>query len=147
MSIHPISVPAPALDPLAPLRPTFQQSFDRSRPHELLDVRTAAMRRQNKWPGSLVYRLTDTNEDIIVPNIWYNQPVAWRVAHLRWQARQQRDYHAKLVARGVAAKEPGRGTFYSAEEYRQDNMRQAQAMAERLEALAGEMERTGVVTH
>jgi hypothetical protein len=127
--------------------PNFHQGLDRSRPSVLLDIRTDAMRKKNRWPGNLVYEFTDNGEQVIVPNCWYNQPAAWRVDAMRWEAQRRREKHAQLVASGVAVDEPGRGTFYSAEQYRQDLMREALTMAERLEGFALEMERTGVVTH
>lgn len=127
--------------------PNYHQSLDRTRPSVLLDIRTDAMRKKNKWPGNLVYEFTDNGEQVIVPNCWYNQPVAWRAEHMRWEAKRRREKHAQLAASGVAVDGPGCGTFYSAEEYRQDTMREAITMAEKLEGLALEMERTGVVTH
>ena len=127
--------------------PNFPQSLDRSRPSVLLDIRTDALRKKNKWPGNLVYEFTDNGEQVIVPNCWYNQPAAWRAEALRWEAGRRREKHAQLVASGVAVDAPGRGIFYSAEAYRQDLMREALSMAEKLEGLALEMERTGVVTH
>jgi hypothetical protein len=127
--------------------PNFHQSLDRSRPSVLLDIRTDALRKKNKWPGNLVYEFTDNGEQVIVPNCWHNQPAAWRAEALRWEAGRRREKHAQLVASGVAVDAPGRGIFYSAEAYRQDLMREALSMAEKLEGLALEMERTGVVTH
>jgi hypothetical protein len=146
-SMHLDPTPANTQHPLVCLSPDFQQSLDRTRPHEHLDVRTETLRKQNKWPGHLVYRYLDTDDVVIVPNCWYNQPVAWRVAHMRWHAARYREQHAALEKAGVAVDEPGRGTFYSAEEARQDRLRGLLTMAARMEELANTMEATGIVTN
>lgn len=142
-----VATPGSTQHATACMLPNFHQSLDRSRASVLLDIRTDAMRKKNQWPGNLVYEFKDTGEQVIVPNCWYNQPAAWRAEALRWEAGRRRENLARLVASGVAVDEPGRRPFYTAEEFRQDRMRDDLAMAEKLEGLALEMERTGVVTH
>ena len=38
--------------------------------------------------GSLIYQHGETSQRICVPNIWYNQPVAWRVDSMRFYAQR-----------------------------------------------------------
>lgn len=52
----------------------FEQSLDRSRPHQLV------MAPQAHKLGTLHYRYTDTGEEVRVPNVSYNQTSAGRAA-------------------------------------------------------------------
>lgn len=42
-----------------------------------------------KKSSRLVYRAPD-GEIFVVPNIWYNQPIAWRIDHLKWLIERAR---------------------------------------------------------
>jgi hypothetical protein len=59
----------------------FDQSLDKNRPHKLLT-------KNSKRSGCLTYQYLDTDEKIIVPNIWYNQTYQTRVEAVRWEAKQ-----------------------------------------------------------
>ena len=70
-------------------RPEFRQSLDHSRPFELMDAGKvgAPMTRAPLFRPHLEYRYTDTGENVLVPNVNYNQTKEMRSAHLRWVAQ------------------------------------------------------------
>jgi hypothetical protein len=76
----------------------------------------------------LLYRDEGGNE-ALVPSIWYNQPVSWRVRSFRYYAEQNRS----CAKRWLTSKDPW------APRQADDLNKQA----DRLEALAAEMETTG----
>jgi hypothetical protein len=89
-------MPNSALQPLPPyLREDFAQSFDRTRPHELVVPVHLGKAADPTRMSCLQYRYLDTQETVTVPNIWYNQTKAMRVAYWQWQA----SYLAEHVAR------------------------------------------------
>lgn len=57
----------------------FQQFLDRKREHALLSADPAA-------EGMLRYQYLDTGQIVTVPNIWYNQTQASRIAAILYQA-------------------------------------------------------------
>ncbi len=59
------------------LDPRFSQSVNSDRPHKLLTPDT-------KKSGFLVYLYTDTNEEVLVPNAWYNQPYWCEFGRYEW---------------------------------------------------------------
>lgn len=66
-------------------------AFDQSRPKDgvLVGPPEVLTEPRDRFARVLVYRRPDGTE-VVVPNAHYNQPVAWRVEHLRWQAEQCR---------------------------------------------------------
>jgi hypothetical protein len=68
----------------------FQQSLDIDRPHSLLTEDT-------KRSASLRYRYDDTHEEVLVPNIWYNQTYKDRVGYFRFLAQTKEDSAAKFA--------------------------------------------------
>jgi hypothetical protein len=68
-------------------KPGFQQTLDRTRPHELLAHAPA-------FDSTLQYQYLDTGETVTVPNVWYNQPATLRVMATLHQA-EVCDRHAK----------------------------------------------------
>lgn len=81
--------------------------------------------------GCLVYRRGD--ETAVVPNIWYNQPVAWRIKAMEFAAERARERAAALRA----------DPFPKA--WAADDIRRQEEQARRLDGLAREMARTGKV--
>lgn len=79
--------------------------------------------------GALVYRRGD--EVAVVPNVPYNQPVAWRIKEARWQAERQRERVATLKA------DPFPKPWAS------HDIKSAEESAARMDALADVMEQTG----
>lgn len=68
----------------------FEQSLDPTRPVELLtDERLA------KTQGSLLYRYTDTGQQVSVPNVWYNQTRAMRLQYWQWLLKDLAEKLAK----------------------------------------------------
>ncbi|GAB3242383.1 hypothetical protein [Chitinimonas naiadis] len=63
--------------------PLFQQTLDRSRPHELLLEGADPFR-----CGQLKYRYLDTGSIVLVPNLWYNQTPEMRAQSYEAQAAQ-----------------------------------------------------------
>jgi hypothetical protein len=53
-------------------QPKFQQSLPKDGEFELLTS-------DAKRSGSLLYRDVKTGKEILVPNVWYNQPVEWSI--------------------------------------------------------------------
>jgi hypothetical protein len=139
--------PATTQNPFVSSMPEYSESLDRTRPSTLLDTRTPALIKQNRWSNNLVYHFTDTDEIAIVPNIWYNQPVEWRIEFFRWDIKRRQDHVNRLEAEGVRSPVPGRLHFFTPEEARQASMREERATIARLEAIVAEMVRTGIVTH
>jgi hypothetical protein len=80
-------VPHSQIQPLPPyLREDFSQSVDRARPHEPIVTVIKGKAADPARMSCLQYRYLDTQETVTVPNIWYNQTTAMRVAYWRWQA-------------------------------------------------------------
>jgi hypothetical protein len=73
----------------------FMQGFNTYRAHRLLD--------SGKRSSCLVYRLLDTGEEVQVPNIWYNQPVEWRIRAMRWYIERDEACLAKQLREAEAA--------------------------------------------
>ncbi|MEX3983719.1 hypothetical protein AB4Y45_32575 [Paraburkholderia sp. EG287A] len=87
------AMPNSPLQPLPPyLREDFAQSFDHSRPHELIVPVRKGKPADPTRMSCLQYRYLDTQETVTVPNIWYNQTRAMRVAYWRWQAAYLADH-------------------------------------------------------
>lgn len=63
--------------------PLFQQTLDRSRPHELQMDGIDPFR-----SGQLKYRYLDSGELVVVPNLWYNQTPEMRAQSYEAQAVQ-----------------------------------------------------------
>lgn len=85
----------------------------------------------DKVSGALVYRKGD--EVAVVPNIWYNQPVEWRIEAMLWQAERARNSAERL------RKDP------FLKDYDRHKIKDHERTASRLEALAAEMQTTGKV--
>ena len=68
--------------------PNFSQSLDKERPHTLLT-------KNPKRSSCLNYRYDDTQEEAVVPNIWYNQTYQTRVESVRWDALQCEEHAAR----------------------------------------------------
>lgn len=82
------AMPNSPLQPLPPyLREDFQQCLDKERPHEYLDTVVHGKVIPPNKCSNLRYRYLDTRETVLVPNIWYNQTQAMRVAHWQWQVK------------------------------------------------------------
>ncbi len=66
-------------------------AFDQSKPKDgvLVGPPEVLTEPRDRHARILVYRRPDGAE-VVVPNVHYNQPMAWRVEHLRWQAEQCR---------------------------------------------------------
>lgn len=78
---------------------TFQQTIDADRPHTLLTLDT-------RTSGTLRYRYDDTQQEVEVPNIWYNQTYKERAEAVRWQAQTREEaarWYAKYPPVGQAA--------------------------------------------
>lgn len=121
----------------------LKQSLDRTRPFDLVSgsIRT----------HQLCYRYTDTNELVRVPNVWYNQPVAWRIDYIEWQLLDLREKLSKLEKQGPIPLDGkprsagGTGTWYTLEDELQEGMRRHRDQIQRLEASLEAMRRTGEV--
>src|SRR3546814_5907167 len=80
----------------------------------------------DKVSGALVYRKGD--EVAVVPNIWYNQPVEWRIEAMLWQAERARNSAERL------RKDP------FLKDYDRHKIKDHERTASRLEALAARSE-------
>lgn len=88
-------------------RPAFVQSFDKSRPHELLTANASKS-------GFLEYRMLDSGEVVSVTNVWYTQTAAMRASCLEFQAN-----HALATAQRYESHPPiGCSKTIAAEEAR-----------------------------
>jgi hypothetical protein len=83
----------------------------------------------DKRAGQLRYREVETGVEIVVPSIWYNQPVAWRADYFRFCAQRNREGAERL--RGMK------------DAFRHGDADQMIAQALRLEEAASTMDRTG----
>lgn len=71
------------------LREEFQPFLNRDRPHELLALH------HDPKSGSLRYRYTDTGEEVVVPNAWYNQTREMRLSYWAYEVDQA---HQRLTS-------------------------------------------------
>lgn len=67
------------------MNPIRIEALDVTRPHTLLTENPMRS-------GSLTYRYDDTQEMVLVTNIWYNQPFPVRVNYVRYQAMRQEEF-------------------------------------------------------
>ena len=81
--------------------------------------------------GALVYRKGD--DVAVVPDIWYNQPVEWRIKAMLWQAERSRARADKM------RNDP------FLKDYDRHRIEDAEKTAVRLEELAAKMQATGEV--
>lgn len=98
--VTPGAASAPPQYTMPCMYPNFAQVLDIHRPHTLL---TTNARRS----GVLEYRYDDTQETVIVPNIWYNQTWQTRVEAIRFDAflaEEQAQKYEKNPPRGVTPK-------------------------------------------
>jgi hypothetical protein len=109
----------------------FQQSVDVDRPHTCLTV-------DPKRSGQLVYRYDDDQSIVTVPNIWYNQSHASRVAALRWDAQNKEDEAAQLQKRPPA---------YMSQAAALQIAERLRASAAKFRSEADRMEAAGSATH
>jgi len=72
------------------LREDFQPFLDKDRPHEPLPQPRALK------SGTLRYRYTDTGEEVVVPDAWYNQTREMRLAY--WTAEVQQAHERMTSA-------------------------------------------------
>jgi hypothetical protein len=102
--------------------PRFTQSLPEGRQWQLVegDLRS----------GQLLYRDL-SGAEALVPSVWYNQPVAWRVDAMRWYAERSRECARRQRAMAFRWSAADAKTF--------------DEQAARLDGLADEMERTGRV--
>jgi hypothetical protein len=75
--VHPSHNHVPAY-----LDPRFAQTLPDDRAWTLMTPSNKVM--------DLLYRDDTTGEEVLVPSIWYNQPVAWRIQYLRNCAERSR---------------------------------------------------------
>jgi hypothetical protein len=75
------------------LREDFAQSFERERPHEMIDWAGRNRGLEAEKSSWFQYRYLDSGETVTVPNDWYTQTLAMRISHWRWhlQYRQERE--------------------------------------------------------
>lgn len=99
---------------------TFYQSLPEGRTWTLLT--------DDKKVGQLVYRDQD-GEEALVPSIWYNQPIQWRIDYFRFCVQRDR----RLAANWLTSKDTW-GPRQAA-----DLNKQADRLADQI----AEMERTG----
>jgi len=66
----------------------FCQTLNRNQPLELVQG--------NSKNGELLWRNTETAEEFLVPNVWYNQPVEWRIQHMKYEYECSRRRAAKI---------------------------------------------------
>lgn len=83
----------------------------------------------DKQSGQLRYRSRETGAEVLVPSVWYNQPISWRVDYFRYCSERARDGAKRLRVSNVAWAEAA--------------ARDAERRAAQLDACADEMERTG----
>lgn len=107
-------------------RPGFRQSLG--------DPEGWILDEEDSRGGSLTYRKGD--EIAVVPSIWYNQPVAWRVKAMLYYAERA---DKSAAVKDAEAASPSGKPWHAAEAAK------ARADAARLRGLADEMERTGKV--
>lgn len=112
-------------------RSNFQPALDVNRPHTALTLNPAKS-------SSLRYRYDDTQEEIEVPNVWYNQTYQERVAAVRWQAQLQ-DEAANQYAKTPPLGRSPEAVRNFVERYR--------AKAIRIRSEAERMEAAGSVAH
>lgn len=75
--------------PIAPYEDCrFTQCVDRDQPLLLVQG--------NKKTGTILWRNTTTGEEFLTPNIWYNQPVEWRIEAMNFESEQARKIALKL---------------------------------------------------
>lgn len=113
----------------------FAQGLDRTRPLTLVPGQ--------KRKGSLVWRYDDSQELVTVPDIWYNQPVEWRIEAATWQVKAIREAHSQRKANPPA--DMNAGTFYTAGEAWQAALTEDLQRIAALEALISQMQATGNV--
>src|SRR3546814_18170025 len=82
----------------------------------------------DKVSGALVYRKGE--EVAVVPNIWYNQPVEWRIEAMIWPAERARNSAERL----------GKKPFLK--DYDRKKTKDLECTATSLDALAAEMKTT-----
>jgi len=66
----------------------FCQTLNRNQPLALVQG--------NARSGELLWRNPETAEEFLVPNIWYNQPVEWRIRAMKEQYENSRRRAAKI---------------------------------------------------
>lgn len=114
------------------MRSNFSQSLDRTRPSVLVTPGKIAQKQHQ-----LEYRYTDTDEIVLVPNIWYNQTVAMRVGFYRFCVKREFEYAEQLKKSPPVDTEP---------EVIEREIAYAHERAAALEAVAEGMEKSGIVT-
>lgn len=67
-----------------------EPSLDRTRPLELLNEKDA------KTVHQLHYRYVDTGEEVLVPNIWYNQTVQMLIDNMQYNVDRQYEAYQKM---------------------------------------------------
>lgn len=102
--------------------PTFKQTLPDG--DWVLDLASRAS-------GQLIYVEKVTGRTVLVPNVWYNQPVEWRIEVMRFYAERSAGNAFKLRQQ----REP----------WAQTEAANSERQADRLNALADEMTRTGKV--
>ena len=100
--------------------PTFMQSLPDHGPWTLIQG--------DKRSGQLVYR-DDKGTEVMVPSIWYNQPISWRIDYFRFCAQRALENAARMLA--------------SKDRWAKTRAKEFRAQAKQLERDAKTMERTG----
>lgn len=66
----------------------FCQCIDRNRELKLVAG--------DKFTGILLWLDTKSGEEFLVPSLWYNQPVEWRIEAMKFQAERSRENARKI---------------------------------------------------
>jgi hypothetical protein len=103
------------------MRPDFMQSIPEG---------NWTLLNPDKRSGQLSYRNDATGAEILVPSIWYNQPVSWRVDYFRFCAERGRECARRLRS--------------MKDVYRLSDADRMDIDACRLDKAADEMEQTGL---
>lgn len=70
----------------------FVQHIDANRPHALVEG--------DSHTGQLTYCYTDTGQNVVTPNAWWNQPTEWRTGYMEWMA-QKADSEAERIGKAA----------------------------------------------
>lgn len=93
-----------------------------------LPVEDLVLLQGSKRTNNLLYQDNTTDKQYLVPNIWYNQPVDWRIEAIQWSADRAADKAAVIRA--------------EKDRFWEGSYRDMVALSKRLQVMADEMKRT-----